>query len=234
MEGGPFAWAATLIPSDMPILKNKAWIRDREDFVGGAFGPAPPLVRAEALTNLREIFELLERSFFADGRDWILQTDRPSLADIEAVWPLHWLREMPGALPESVISERQYPRVFAWIERFDKAVTAATFELGKIPTIAGGEAAQSIVNSPFFDKNELVEYSEPIVSVLGLKQGDLVTVAPTDTGRRHKDHGILVGLNDKEVIFETKADLEGSPVIRVHAPRHGFKITRGDEASSFL
>ncbi|PSR87335.1 hypothetical protein BD289DRAFT_367251 [Coniella lustricola] len=235
VEAGPFAWAATLIPQDMPIFKDKAWLRDREDFFqGGGSGPAHPLARAEALSNLREMFELLERSFFGDGRDWILQTDRPSLADIEAIWPLHWLKGMPGALPEDLISDRQYPRVFAWIERFQSAVSAAAFEVGKAPTIGGAEAAQIIVTSPYFEKHERVEHSEPIVGALGLKPGDAVTVFPTDTGRRHKDQGILVGLNEQEVVFETRADLDGSPIIKVHAPRHGFRITRGDKKSSSL
>ncbi|KAF3761048.1 hypothetical protein M406DRAFT_267478 [Cryphonectria parasitica EP155] len=232
VDAGPFLWAATLIPPQMPLFKDKAWLKDRSDFVGGRnFGAAPAEARAEAVANLRGVFELLETALLVDGREWLLKTDGPSLADIEAVWPLHWLWGMRVALPPDQLSERQFPRVFAWIERFDKAVSAAAARLGKVPTIAGAEATQAILSSPFLDEDGQVQGGDPIVQALGLSKGDRVVVFPTDSGMTHKDSGVLIGLDEKEVVFETRAEVQGSPAIRVHAPRHGFRIAKEGQAA---
>lgn len=41
--------------------------------------------RPEALVEIRSSFELLETTLLADGREWILKTEGPSLADIEGM-----------------------------------------------------------------------------------------------------------------------------------------------------
>ena len=40
-------------------------------------------MRPEALTHIRDGFEFLENGLLADGREWILKTEKPALADIE-------------------------------------------------------------------------------------------------------------------------------------------------------
>lgn len=47
--------------------------------------------RPEALAEIRDAAELLETTLLADGREWVLKTPGPTLADIEAVWVLHWV-----------------------------------------------------------------------------------------------------------------------------------------------
>jgi hypothetical protein len=234
VDGGVFAWAGSLLPRELPIMKDPNFLKDRADFMNGKamLGQKSPVARPEALNGIRNVFELLETTLLADGRDWVLKTEGPSLADIEAVWPLHWLNGLPGALPPDQISKTQFPKVFAWIERFDKTVNAAKQKLGKVPTVSGEEAAQTIVSSSYFEGSatEVVQ-SEPLVKALGVKRGDNVVVFPLDTGSSHKDSGVLLKLDGKEVVFETKTDLQGSPVIRVHAPRHGFRIVRDDQVS---
>lgn len=234
VDGGVFSWAASLLPRELPIMKDPNFLKDRAGFMNGkaALGQKSPTARPEALNDLRNVFELLETTLLADGRDWVLKTEGPSLADIEAVWPLHWLNGLPGALPSDQISKTQFPKVFAWIERFDKAVNAAGQNLGKVPTVSGDEAAQTIVQSSYFEGSDTeVVQSEPLVKALGLKSGDNVVVFPLDTGSSHKDLGILLRLDTKEIAFETKTDLEGSPAVHVHAPRHGFRIVREDQVS---
>ncbi len=46
------------------------------------------MMRPEALVEIRGAFELLEMTLLADGRDWILKTENPSLADIEGMFSL--------------------------------------------------------------------------------------------------------------------------------------------------
>lgn len=243
VDGGPFPWAATLLPADLPIWQDKAWTDDRASFFPGGKLAAPrPDARAEAVANLRGVFELLETSLLADGRNWLLGGDAPRLADIEAVWLLHWLRGIPGALPREHLSERQFPKVFAWIERFDRAVSAAAAAAAaagsgggaQAPEVSGEEAARTIVGSPYFDDDDTaarVVGDDPTVTALGLKQGDRVVVFPSDYGATHKDAGSLVGLDWKEVVFETKTTVQGSPTVRVHAPRHGFRVVREEQGS---
>lgn len=234
VDGGVFAWAATLLPRQLPIFKDPNFLKDRADFMNGRsmVGQKSPTANPEALNDIRNVFEFLETTLLADGRDWVLKTKGPSLADIEAVWPLHWLSGLPGALPSDQISKTQFPKVFAWIERFDKTVNTAKQRLGKVSTVSGEDAARTIVQSSYFESAvKEVEQSQPLVKALGLKRGDNVVVFPLDSGSSHKDSGVLSGLDDKEIIFETKTDLEGSPGIRVHAPRHGFRIVGEDQVS---
>lgn len=234
VDGGVFAWAASLLPRELPIFKDPNFLKDRADFMSGRnmLAQKSPAAKPEALNDIRNVFEFLETTLLADGRDWVLKTERPSLADIEAVWPLHWLSGLQGALPSDQISKNHFPKVFAWIERFEKTVTAAKQKLGKVPTVSGEDAARTIVQSPYFEGAvKEVEQGEPLVKALGLRRGDNVVVFPLDSGSTHKDSGVLSSLDGKEVVFETKTDLQGSPVVRVHAPRHGFRIVREDQAS---
>lgn len=43
--------------------------------------------RPEHLNYIRNSFEFLETTLLADGRDWVLKTEKPSLADIEGELP---------------------------------------------------------------------------------------------------------------------------------------------------
>ncbi|KAH7350796.1 hypothetical protein BKA65DRAFT_499005 [Rhexocercosporidium sp. MPI-PUGE-AT-0058] len=218
---GLFARAAALIPKEMPLLRDEKFRRDREDFTGTSWEPeAVERGRSEALVEIRNAFELLETTVLADGREWIAGGEGPGMADIEAVWPFHWLTTLKGALPPSLISSTQYPKVFAWISRFDTATRAAAKKAGKAKTIKGEEAV-GIMQKAGFAEGELgVEEGDPS----GLKKGEWVEVWPTDSGSRHRDRGRLVGLSAKEIVVETEeGEVKG---VRVHAPRHGFRVRR--------
>ncbi|KAL8762833.1 MAG: hypothetical protein Q9184_001219 [Pyrenodesmia sp. 2 TL-2023] len=78
-----FARASQLIPPEMPVFKDPRFRKDREEFMGRSW-EKPDVIkgRPEALVHMRQFFELLETTILADGRQWVLQTDTPSLADI--------------------------------------------------------------------------------------------------------------------------------------------------------
>lgn len=232
VTGGPFVWAVSLLPPQMPVFKDERWIQDRTGFFPGAgkIAAPSPEARAEAVANMRGFVGMLESTVLADGREWLLKTPDPHLADIEAVWPLHWLSRIPGAFTKDQLSEEQFPRVFAWMERFDKAVRAAAKKLGAAG-ISGKEATKTIIAAPYFEEAGRVLQTDLMVQTLGLKQGDRVVVFPSDYGMTHKDSGSLVSIDGNEVVFETKAEVAGSPTVRVHAPRLGFRIVREDKVS---
>jgi hypothetical protein len=55
----------------------------------------------------------------------------------------------------------------------------------------------------------------------------LVSVWPTDTGTKNRDTGALVALSTAEIVIETKTNEDR--VVRVHAPRHGFRVRAASE-----
>jgi hypothetical protein len=136
------------------------------------------------------------------------------------VWPFHWLTTMKGALPPSYISSEQFPKAFAWIARFGQSVKDAAKSAGKPKTIIGKEAVAIIEASDFAEREGEVDAQDP----LGLAKGDLVEVFPTDSGSNHKDRGRLVSLTLAEVVIDSKT--EGGKEVRVHTPRHGFRVRR--------
>jgi hypothetical protein len=134
------------------------------------------------------------------------------------VWPFYWLAELKGALPPSFISAKQFPKVFAWIERFTKAVSSAKASAPKPTTLKGPEAIKFITQASFAEAEGEVE-EDP----LGLRKGQDVEVWPLDSGVKHHDRGRLVALNPKEVVIASSTEPQGREV-RVHHPRRGFRI----------
>jgi hypothetical protein len=57
--------------------------------------------RPDAINEVRNVVEFLETTLLADSREWILNTECPRLADIEAVRLLHWISLIQGAPPQN-------------------------------------------------------------------------------------------------------------------------------------
>lgn len=84
IDGGVFLRSSQLIPTDLPMLRDPNFVKDREDYFGNGWtGSAALKKRPEALVHMRDAFEFLETGLLADGRQWVLGTENPSLADIE-------------------------------------------------------------------------------------------------------------------------------------------------------
>lgn len=226
-DGGVFARASQLIPTDLPLMQDQKFRTDRADFSGAPYSKeGMDKARPEALTEIARLFRLLEETLLADGREWLLKTDTPGLADLEAVWPLHWVTGMKGALEGGELGEKKFPKVYAWIARFHAAVTEAKKAGPKPTSIKGDEAANKIWGAAYYEAEGLVDERDPVVRAQGLRKGDVVTIWPTDTGTAHRDVGRLVSVDADEVVVEVKG--EGKSV-RLHAPRHGFRIRKGGE-----
>ncbi|KAL0467072.1 hypothetical protein QR685DRAFT_533322 [Neurospora intermedia] len=258
IDGGLFSRAAQLLFSlDNPLLRDPQFLADRADFVAGGGGAPPKFSREEmaalgpeALADLRDYCQMLETTVLADGRDWILKNttdnnNKPGLADIEAVFVLHWVMSLPGALPKEQFNEDKFPRVWKWVERFRVAVgettttptptqqTAAqkkgdSSNSSKVATVKGDQARDLILGAGWNEDSEKkeVEAGEAIVQFHGLKKGMLVEVWPTDSGSApaHRDVGRLVMLDSREVVIENEKG------VRVHAPRHGFRVKPSSQA----
>jgi glutathione S-transferase len=82
-EGGLFMRGSQLIPSDMPLLMDPAFQKDRQDFSGKPWTKENiDKNKPEALVNMRRAFIILE-GLLADGRDWVMGTKVPSITDID-------------------------------------------------------------------------------------------------------------------------------------------------------
>ncbi|SLM34818.1 Thioredoxin-like fold [Lasallia pustulata] len=163
IDSGVFVRAAQTLPMEMPLFNDTKFTKDREDYSGTSWVKADiAKMRPEALAHVRDAFDLLETGLLADGREWVLKTERPSLADIEAVWPFHWLAGIQGALPPTIISAKQYPKVFAWIDRFQTAVSAARSSAPKPTTLKGADAVAQITQAEFSDPEGQVDENDPL------------------------------------------------------------------------
>jgi hypothetical protein len=208
-----------------PAINDTAFLKDREDFFGGVLDTTPEKIaatRPQAINEVKNILNLLETTLFADGRQWILNTPGPVLADIETAWPFQFLFsvELP---PEDEISIVQYPKVFDWIERLEKTATEAESSLPNPETLSEDEVVDRIIKSAYHSSShngDDIDGKEEYIKRQGLKKGQLVQVWPTDTGRNHRTSGKLVDIDSHQVIIETV----GENVVRVHAPRHGFQV----------
>ena len=121
---------------------------------------------------------------------------------------------MKGALDPELFSAKTFPKVFAWIDRFNAAVADAKKRVPKPTTLKGNAATERVLNAKFVEEDIGVNASDPVK----LTKGQQVEVWPTDSGVRHHDRGSLIGLDDDEVVIEAGTG------IRVHFPRSGFRV----------
>jgi glutathione S-transferase len=86
VDGGIFTRAAQLIPTNMPLFKDPKFTKDREQFGGRRWNKDEmEAMRPEALVEIKGAIMFLEEFMLADGREWIMNTKTPSLADIEGM-----------------------------------------------------------------------------------------------------------------------------------------------------
>lgn len=84
IEAGVFARASQLIPTSMPLLNDPKFTSDREEYSGRSWSKEQIAAhRPEAVAAIRNGFRFLETTLLADGREWVLKTEQPTLADIE-------------------------------------------------------------------------------------------------------------------------------------------------------
>ena len=176
---------------------------------------------------MRNFFAELEAGLLADGRDWILGTTGPSMADIEVVWVPAWMMGMKGALEEGILGEGVFPKVWAYVRRFLGVFGEARKRMGRMERVKGEVAARQILGAAAAQGGvdgvgkDGVEEGDP----LGLKVGQVVSVWPTDSGSSHRDQGRLVRLSWDEIVVEKDVEGEaGKGSVRLHFPRTGFRV----------
>jgi hypothetical protein len=121
-------------------------------------------------------------------------------------------------LPEDIISEKVFPRAFAYFDRYRAAVEKAKSDAPPPTPLDGPAAAEQIHRSEVGLATVSFDTNDPT----GLKEGTEVEMYPADWSTEYRDRGRLVGLALDEVTISVKS--KGNVELRVHAPRTGFKI----------
>lgn len=133
---------------------------------------------------------------------------------------------MYQALEKELISEKTFPNVFAWIDRFREAYETAAKENGRAEVISDREAIEKILSADYFEPEGEIDKVDP----LQLKKGQMVDITPVDSGSSHHDKGELLSLGIREVVIK-KVVPNGKGHIRVHFPRINFSIKPVQEAN---
>jgi glutathione S-transferase len=226
IDGGIFANAVKLIPAS-GFLKDTKFLDDRQKLMGGKrmTPEAMQKGRPDGLIHIRQAFELLETTFLADGRTWILATEAPTTADIDAVWPFTWLvsdRNMHGSLPPDLFSSNTFPKTYAYIARFKAEVAKAKKANPFQPThFSGQQMKHRILNASAAPEKMAIIPDDP----LQLAEGEEIEVYASDYGSTHRDRGALVGLTSTEVVIRNALGLH------LHFPRWNFRIERAQVQS---
>ncbi|PSN70495.1 hypothetical protein BS50DRAFT_488055 [Corynespora cassiicola Philippines] len=223
IDGGIFANSVKMIPywTTPSMLSDSKFLDDRAHLMGGRRMTAEAMEknRPDGLQHLAQAFELLETSFLADGRKWILGGDEPTKADIDGVWPFHWLiadANMRDSLPEEFISAKKFPKTFSWVHRFKAEMARRKSECAKPARIVGHELASHMAKDAGKREPTTFLTDDP----LRLEPGDEVEVYPSDYGFTHKDRGATVGLTSSEIVIRNAKGLH------LHFPRWNFRIDK--------
>jgi len=199
------------------------FVKDRNEH----FGPGGALDlldmvprRKEFAGTLSSHLDLIEEQV-SDGREWLLDTELPGLADISVHFTLLWIRECKFDGFDGLFDPEVFPRTISWLERttayLQEFVDSSTFR-----HFTGMEAANIVASSKEEDL-AIIGFNSVEAGRLGLQLGDLVSVEPEDTGRV-PTIGKLVALNRQEVVIETHGS--AADVVRCHFPRLAFRICR--------
>ncbi|KAI7182669.1 hypothetical protein KC352_g23115 [Hortaea werneckii] len=144
----------------------------------------------------------------------------------EGVWAFDWIISDLEPPPE-YFSEAIYPRVYDWRKRFKESVRAARTQAPTPVALKGQEAVQATLTADSSDQTPVVDLGDP----LGLKEGTLVELYPTDGGGAgpFKDQGRLWRLDKNEVAISVQAP--SGEEVRIHAPRWHFRVKKASATS---
>ncbi|OCT45830.1 glutathione S-transferase [Cladophialophora carrionii] len=230
IDGGPFWRTAGLIPPTAEVMHDKEWLQDRTNMTGRKFDiETLKQGRAESLSHVRMYFNQMEHELLADGRQYLLATKEPTLADVHAIWTFDWALQEKGHmfeyLEKEVIGEDQFPRTFAYVNRFRRSMAKKEEQNGIPEALSSTDAVKRILASDFFEKEGTIDPRDP----LKLRKGQLVEIWPVESGFTHHDKGELVSIGVKEVVISSRPNV-GEGRLRLHFPRVNFRIKPVEES----
>ncbi|KAK7035798.1 glutathione s-transferase [Favolaschia claudopus] len=215
----------SLAPLHLPWEKfPPKFLQDRGSFRGSDTINVQAMVagRGKSLSMLSTYLALIEEQL-SDGREWLFDTELPSLADISVHFVYTWLKGFRGV--ESLFDARTFPKSLEWLARLSAYLGRLKQHRTQVPVITGKDAAARIAAATF-EPYDVVGFDVLEGSRLGLKAGDRVSIAPDDSAKNFGTEGKLVALNKEEFVIETHGS---AGIVRCHFPRIMFtaKVVSG-------
>ncbi|KAJ7512478.1 hypothetical protein B0H11DRAFT_2214273 [Mycena galericulata] len=205
-----FFSAVPLVPWE---TRPAAFVKDRSDMLGAPIDiDAVVASRGQALSMLSTYLFLIEEQL-SDGREWLFDTELPSLADISVHFVYVWIKNFNGV--DSLFDAGTFPKSLEWLARVTDHLEHLKQKQPEVPKISGDDAAARIVAAAF-EPYDVVGFDTREAARLGLNPGDQVSVAPDDSARNYATVGKLVALNREEFVVETKGT---TGIVRCHFPR---------------
>ncbi|KAG5343094.1 hypothetical protein C0989_000084 [Termitomyces sp. Mn162] len=160
-------YESTIFPTASGLLPwealPKAFLDDRSSYIGGPIDvKAMTALQGKLLTTLSSHLALLEEQL-NDGREWLFNSELPSLADITVHFILTWVKKV------------------GWLTRISDYLQSRQTGQAAVQGITGDHAAKTIVSSAHEPYN-VVGFNNQEAGHLGLKLNDYVQIAPDDTG----------------------------------------------------
>ncbi|CAK5275579.1 unnamed protein product [Mycena citricolor] len=214
-------WADTVLFSLAPALLNwskfpAAFVKDRSALSGAPINvQAITASREKAISLLSTQLSLVEEQL-SDGREWLFDSEGPSLADVSVNFVYAWVQTFRGV--ESLFDPSTFPKSLAWLSRMAAYLGHLKKVQPQSAVISGADAAAKIA-SESFEAYSVVGFDQREAKRLGLTVGDRVSVAPDDSGRNFPTEGTLVALNREELILEVQGQVG---TFRCHFPRVMF------------
>ncbi|KAH8113218.1 hypothetical protein DFH11DRAFT_325744 [Phellopilus nigrolimitatus] len=198
------------------------FIEDRSKWFGEPMNVEAILLKQPLFKSLLSSHMSLLEEQLVDGREWVFDTAAVGYGDISIYSVYGWIIRFRGM--REVLSVEKFPKSFAWMGRMSEFVNAKReANAPTIDKIQANAASKLIADSASLQSSE-VFFDSDEAGLLGLKLGDLVSVAPEDNATNYPTTGKLVGLSRDEFVLQ----LRGSavPSLRCHLPRFNFSVRR--------
>ncbi|KAJ7047401.1 hypothetical protein C8F04DRAFT_5818 [Mycena alexandri] len=194
-----------------------AFVADRATIIGSAFVETVKAGhgRGKALSALSTHLSLVEEQL-SDGREWLFDTELPSLADASVHFMFSWIKGLPDT--EALFDVSKFPQLAEWHSRMTGYIERLKSNQPPVSNLTGEDAAARIVAASFEPYN-VVSFDECEGTRLGLKAGDKVSVGADEIGKNFRTAGTLVAINREEFVIEVQGS---AGLVRCHFPRTLF------------
>lgn len=217
-----FYAGSTLFPPTANLLPwdkiPETFLKDRSALRGAPIDTKAMAAHAPISKSTLSSHLLLVEEQLNDSREWLFDTELPSLADVSVHFVFAWGRSFKGT--DSLFDAKRIPRTIQWIDRMTEFIKEQQASQRAPAKLHGLDAANKIISSSY-EPYDVVGFDQVEASHLGVVLGDMVKIAPEDTGRGYPTIGKLVALNREETTLEICGSVG---LIRCHFPRLGFSI----------
>ncbi|PIL34616.1 hypothetical protein GSI_03395 [Ganoderma sinense ZZ0214-1] len=208
----------------LPYHKFKQdFLDDRSDWFGAKVDPQAIMANQPVVVSTLSSHLALIEEQLSDGREWLMDTETPGLADISVHYIWDWMLSFRPLryIKNELLDDAKFPATLAWISRMSAYIAKENAAYNSVLDNLSGERAAELITSSMSADINAVSFDAVEASRLKVKLRDVVSVAPTDNGKV-PTVGKLVALNKEEVVIET-VGFSGKPV-HCHFPRLYYSV----------